>query len=92
MKEMESVVTKKVGNIVAYCQRGKMGLILKKKDGVWHGRILEADEIDCEYRIMQIRNGRLSKKRWQSKAPDPIGFLPPDEVATLLAGGTVTRI
>ena len=97
MQEMESVVTKKVGNIVAYCRngKGKMGLILKKiKKGtkvLYTGRMLEADEIDCEYRIMQIRNGRLSKKRWESSCPYPIGFLPPEEVKSLLGGDIVNR-
>lgn len=95
MDEMESVVTPEVGNIVAYCRSGKMGLILKKvkteKGPKWQGRILEADAIDCEYRIMQIKNGKLSKKNWSSVDPNPIGFLPPDEVKVLIAGGLVNR-
>src|SRR4051812_26553447 len=95
MREMESVIKRKDGNILARCRAGKVGLILKKtrRNGrvVYSGRALEADDMDCEYRITQLRNGRLSKRRWQSVDPFPIGFLPLDEVKTLLAGGLVSR-
>jgi hypothetical protein len=99
---MESVVTPKVGSIVARSSTGTIGLILykgctaprgraPKRVALYTGRVLEFKDIDCEYRIMQIREGKLTKRKWQSVDPFPIGFLPPDEVKTLLAGGSVTR-
>ena len=96
MQEMESVVTKRVGNIVAFNKRGQMGLILKKtkttKETTWYGKVLEVEQADSEYRILCVKHAKLSNKDWQSTNPNPIGFLPPDEVKTLLQGGTVPRI
>jgi hypothetical protein len=95
MVEMEKSVPQKVGSIVAYCKAGKMGLILKKEkkgnDFLWTGRILDATKIDAEYRILQIKDGKLLNKKWQSSDPDPIGFLPPEEVKALIDGGVVNR-
>jgi len=94
MNEMKDI-TKRVGNVVARCKHGKVGLILEKvktaKGVLWKGRVLEAEDYDCEYRILQIKNARLSAKKWQAITPEPLGFLPASEVKILLAGGTVSR-
>lgn len=91
MREMERAVPRREGCIVAQCRRGKIGLILKKTKTGYVGRVLSYTDADCEYRIMQIRNGRLLRTRWTSRDPFPIGYLPRAEVKILLDGGTVTR-
>ena len=83
-------ITPKDGNVLAYCKKEIIGVILNKIKGVYHGRVLIADNIDCEYRITQIKNARLGKK-WQSKDPYCIGFITAEETKKLLAGETVSR-
>lgn len=83
-------ITRKTGSVVAYCKRNVLGIILKKERGLYIGRKLLADGIDCEYRITQVKNAKLGG-RWQSEDPDCIGFIPADETKRLLAGETVNR-
>lgn len=94
MKEMLDTLGDHRG-ILARCTQGRIGLILnvseKKGKTEYRGRILEYDDMDCEYRITQVRNARLTKKRWSSVDPNPIGFLPKEEVDALIAGKSVSR-
>lgn len=91
VKEMRDI-TRADGNVVAYSRAGlgKLGLILKKTKDGYVGRELILDNLDCEYRIAQVRNARLGRA-WKTKRPWMVGFLPADEVKQLLAGERVSR-